>query len=102
MPDVNIPAGGKIVAKSAIGLRRGGSAHNGIGVRLMASRQLNWNIIGILKGGDEAEYSNDTMLKLEVGGVGQGTYTSISAEAAIERIRETFRCTLLQERIFSL
>lgn len=102
LPDVNISAGGKIVTKSAIGLRRGGSAHNRIGVRLMASRQLNWNIIGILKGGDEAEYSNDTMLKLEVGGVGQGTYTSISAEAAIERIRETFRCTLLQERIFSL
>ena len=36
----------------------------------------------------------------EVGGLGEYGYTSVSAEAAVERIGETFRCTLLQEQIF--
>ena len=102
LPDVKMTAGGKIVTNSAIGLKRSRSGNNRIGVRLMVSRQLDWNIIGMFQGADEAEYDNDTMLRLEVGGFGSDSYTSISAEAAIERISQTFKCTLLQERIFCI
>jgi len=102
LPDVKMTAGGKIVTNSAIGLKRGSFGGNNIGVRLMASRQLNWDIIGMLQGSDDAEEENHTILRLEVGSVGENSYTSISAEAAVERIPQTLRCTLLQERVFSL
>ena len=102
LPDVKMTAGGKIVTKSAIGLKRGPFGGNTIGVRFMASRQLNWDIIGMLQGSDDAEEENHTILRLEVGSVRENSYTSISAEAAVERIPQTLRCTLLQERVFSL
>lgn len=102
LPDVKMTAGGKIVTNSAIGLNKGSLSGNNVGVRLMVSRQLNWNIIGILQGSDDAEEDNNTMLRLEVGSVGDNSYTSISAEAAIENIPQTLRCTLLQERAFQL
>ena len=94
-------AGGKIVTNSSMGLMRGRFASNRIGVRLMASRQLNWNIIGMFQGSDDAADDSDTMLRLEVGGLGSDSYTSVSAEAAIERISQTWRCTLLQERVLN-
>ncbi len=102
LPDVKVTAGGKIVTNSAIGLKRNCSSHNRIGVRFKVSRQLNWNLIGAFQGNDENEFDNETILRLEVGGVGSDSYTSISAEAAAERIPQTLRCTLLQEKIFRL
>eukprot|EP00979_Chaetoceros_neogracilis_P004815 scaffold838_cov218-Chaetoceros_neogracile.AAC.15 len=102
LPDVKMTAGGKIITNSAIGLKKRLSGENSIGIRLMASRQLNWNIIGMLQGSNDAEEENNTMLRLEVGSLGDNSYTSISAEAAIENIPKTLRCTLLQERVFSI
>ena len=77
LPDVKMSPGGKIISNSAIGLRRNGSTQNRIGVRLMISRKLNWDIIGMFHGGDETQYDNDTTLRLEVGGVGSDHYSSI-------------------------
>jgi hypothetical protein len=116
LPDVKMTAGGKVVAKSAIGFRNRYQFfddNNGAYIRLMASRQLNWNVLGILQGygfqsgldhDDRADYdNNETLLRLEIGAaLRDGTFTCVAAEAIVEKLIRTFRCTLTQEQIFAL
>mmetsp|Transcript_10292 Transcript_10292/g.19272 ORF Transcript_10292/g.19272 Transcript_10292/m.19272 type:complete len:488 (+) Transcript_10292:314-1777(+) len=114
LPDVKMNAGGKVVANSAIGLRNRYyqplDDKNRAYVRLMASRQLNWNLLGMLQqgsgftsGSDDTEYDNNTVLRFEIGAaLRDGTFTSVASEAIIENLLGTFRCTLTQEQIFVL
>lgn len=100
LPEVKMTAGGEIIAASSIGLPRGTSPRNRVAVRLMARRQMNWNIIGFFNGSYEDEV-NETLVKIELGARGQdgSSYTSISAEAALERLRDSWWFTVGQERL---
>jgi hypothetical protein len=107
LPDVKMTTGGKIIASSAIGLPRGKSNGNDVAVRLMARRQMDWNIVGFLNGSSEdyvRDDENQTILRLEVGSKGNDSlsYWSISAEAALENIRNSWKCTVQQERLIQL
>jgi hypothetical protein len=112
LPDVKMTAGGKVVARSMAGLKNSYQSFddkNRAYIRLMASRQLNWNVMGMLQGtgltsgSDDDEYDNDTALRLEIGAaLRDGAFTSLAAEAIIEKIVRTFRCTLTQEQLFAL
>lgn len=107
LPDVKMTTGGKIIASSAIGLPRGKSGGNDVAIRLMARRQMDWNIVGFLNGSSEdyaRDDENQTLLRLEIGSKGNdsSSYSSISAEAAFENIRDSWKCTVQQERLIQL
>lgn len=107
LPDVKMTTGGKIIASSAIGLPRGNSNGNNLCVRLMARRQMDWNIVGFLNGSSEErtrEDENQTLLRLEIGSKGNDSlsYSSISTEAVLENIRDSWKCTFQQERLIQL
>ena len=78
-------------------------------------KQINWNILGSIfqhQGGnslpmsysqdydddDDLSSGNDTLIRLEICGLtGVNSFTSFSVDAALEKIRQSFQCTLLQE-----
>jgi hypothetical protein len=125
LPDIKMTPGGKVISNNSFGIPTptkyqkesdgDDNCSNRLGLRLTVRKQINWNILGSIfqqssgNGGihnsmsyddDNNESMNDTTVRLEVCGLtGVNSYTSVSAEAALERIRDTFHCTLLQEGI---
>jgi hypothetical protein len=68
---------------------------------------MDWNIVGFLNGSSEdyaRDDENQTLLRLEIGSKGNdsSSYSSISAEAAFENIRDSWKCTVQQERLIQL
>ena len=93
---------GKVCSISGMNLNgRGDRLHN-IGVRLMARKQLNWNLFGLVsERGNDLYETNDTAIRLEVSQIMNNGYTmtSLSVEAALERMKDTLRYTMKHERI---
>ena len=80
----------------------------------MIKKQINWNILGSLfqqgsSGGGRIaptshynEDDNDTHVRLELHGVtGINSFSSIAVDAALERIKDTFQCTIAQEGVIN-
>lgn len=113
IPEVRVSPGGKVISNSSFGFGRGHDLHR-VGVRMTIKKQINWNLLGSIfqqpdtvnslpysyDGNDES--ANDTSIRLEVCGItGVNSYTSLSLQAALERVRETFQCTILQEGVLN-
>ena len=122
IPDVRITPGGKVISHNSFGFSTTPSypdIGNRIGFRMTIKKQINWNILGSIfqhQGGDslpmsysqdddddnELSSGNDTLIRLEICGLtGINSYTSFSVDAALEKIRQTFQCTLLQEGVLN-
>jgi len=73
------------------------------GIRLVVSRQLNWNALGLSNNEHSSSFmgENLTFLRLELSGLDRSGHTlrCITIEGAMERLRESARVTLLQERV---
>ncbi len=127
VPDIRMTPSGKVISDSTFGFSSGhrkgmsnsnsndnsNSKSNRIGVRLMIKKQINWNILGSLfqqdggSGGispasDYDELDNGTQIRLEVCGItGANSFTSIAIDAALERMKETFQCTMAHEGVIT-
>jgi len=120
IPEVSVTPGGRLVSKNALGFRgvtygggsTGGGGSNGAwydgmrtGVRLVVSRQLNWNALGLSMGASsyDEEHIEDTstFVRLELSGLDRTctTLRCVTLEAALERLRESAKVTLLLERV---
>ena len=101
IPDFKMTPTGKVLSSSALGFNRQSDGLNRVGFRLTARRQINWNLFGLVSDvGNDVYERNDTAVRLELSyktNHGQ-TLTSISAEAAAERINSTMQYCLKQER----
>jgi len=135
IPLISMTPGGRVSSKNAFGFRAipnrspsatddggsgGGSSlsssssrwYDGMqtGIRLVVSRQLNWNALGLssLSSSSDTEHSSSswmgehlTFLRLELSGLDHSgrTFRCVTLEGAVERLRESARVTLLQERV---
>ncbi len=113
IPEVKVSPGGKVISNSSFGFGSGNDLHR-VGVRMTIKKQINWNLLGSIfqqgntvdslpysyDGNDES--ANDTSIRLEVCGItGVNSYTSLSLQTALERVKETFQCTILQEGVLN-
>jgi len=117
IPDVKMTPAGAVISNSSFGLNSKKHDCNRVGLRFMVRKQINWNLLGsvfqlgsdrntngmqVSSSFDDDYHMNDTMLRVEVCGLtGVHSYTSISAEASLERFAQTFHCTLSQEGIIN-
>lgn len=125
IPEVSVTPGGLLLSKNALGFRGvrcGGTASAGTegsaggvgsndrwydgmrtGVRLVVRRQLNWNALGLSMGAYDGGYAVDTstFVRLELSGLDRActTLRCVTLEAALERVRESAKVTLLLERV---
>ena len=111
IPEVKVSPSGKVVANNSFGIQKKflsksivqsmSNNFNNVGVRLMISKQMNWNLIGLLQG-ENNDSENETIVRIEVGVAQDNCYNSIVGEGSLERLSRTWRCNLLQERLFCL
>ena len=102
IPDTKMAPTGKVLSSSAMGFNRQCDGLNAVGIRLTARKQLNWNLFGLVSDlGSDVYEKNDTAIRLELSyKTNDGnTLTSLSAEAAAERIKNTMHCSLQHERL---
>ena len=118
IPDIKVTPGGKVISNSSFGLMPSNAdRHRRIGFRMTIKKQINWNILGSIFHQQDAleglginsmsyvaddESANDTSIRLEVCGLtGVTSFTSLAVQGAVERIKDTFQCTLLQEGVLN-
>lgn len=111
IPEVKVSPSGKVVANNSFGVQKKflsksivqsmSNNFNNVGIRLMISKQMNWNLIGILQG-ENHDTENETIIRIEVGAAQDNCYSSIVGEGSLERLSRTWRCNLLQERLYCL
>jgi hypothetical protein len=97
IPNIMINTAGRLTAKNEFGL--GMNRKRRMGVRLMISRQLGWSAFG----GGIAD-DQDTLVKLEVTGMNdrEESFSTVTVETVLERVRESTRWTLSHEQLHIL